>query len=269
MENDLLTAIAKLCNVRVDTLKNKLLDEIIKQYILRLSLREQGEKFISSRFMQFMADYGQACKEMDAYSSEILFEIAMQRISQGVVPHRNYDFKGVLPEEYENYSAENDDKKPMDQSCWNFLRKNLETCCKISLRHKWRRHAYQILFGLLRCFDYDGGTDGSVRDGYEFDCNAVDATPRDIYLFVVGVAVNLFNPKEIAKELAPMWPQKKHFFKKYEKYLRGSYAEIFNLDLIGKSYFSPKQMFWLRIIWCYDLAVVRKIRQEIALYQIK
>ena len=265
----MLQAIAKLCKIDVCTLEGKSLDDIIKQYILPLSLHEQGENFISSRFMQFLADYGQDCMNMDSYSSEVLLEIAMQRISKGAVSHSIYDLNMALSEKYRQYSSANDQSKVMDQACWNFLRNNLKACCKISFHQTWRRHAYQILFGLLRCFDYDGGTNGSVRDGYEFDSHAVDATPRDIYLFAESVAVDVFSKKDIAEKLAPMWPQKKYFFKKYEKDLRGSYKKIFNINLVGEGYFSLWQRIALRIFCCYSWAVVRKIRQEIALYQIQ
>lgn len=136
----------------VDELYGRSHRSIVEDYILKNVVRvfcRREDECVSRQFMNLMADYGQYCVDCHRPSGELLMELAMQRISQGAIPHASYDMLLALPQKYWNYSTIGDLLEPLDDACVNFLQNNLRFCMENLQNKRWRRHAELIKEGIL------------------------------------------------------------------------------------------------------------------------
>lgn len=154
MEQDMfLQAVAEACGLNyVDELYGRSQRNIVRCYVLDQLVGQafdRESKVLSAKFMNFMAEYGQYCVQQDRKSGELLMEIALQRITQGGIPHADYDCLLALDEPYWNYSAADDAERPLDAACVGFLMNNLKFCLDNLTNETWRHHAELIKDGIL------------------------------------------------------------------------------------------------------------------------
>ncbi len=160
--SELAIAIAK----RVpSTTPDQLMKMSFKEVALKVILPEMaGNKYFRKRiqptYMSFMADYGFVCLAEDREIGTILNEIAMQRLSCGAVLHEESTAKSsVLPEEFREYASQKYARgclpEPMDAKDYNFILKQMGTCC---LLPQYADHAKALCFGLVQYLTPAGQT---------------------------------------------------------------------------------------------------------------
>lgn len=154
MEQDMfLQAVAEACGISyVDELYGRSQRNIVRCYLLDQLVKQafdRESKVLSAKFMNFMADYGQYCVQQDQKSGELLMEIALQRITQGGIAHADYDCLLALDEPYWNYSAADDEERPLDAACVGFLVNNLKFCLDNLSNETWHHHAELIKEGII------------------------------------------------------------------------------------------------------------------------
>lgn len=119
---------------------------IILDWILQPTGQDIRGWRICPTYMNLMAEFGEYCYKKDAYTGEVLLEIALQRISCGAVLHEPTPVRDALPKEYQKYSAACDQYGIMSEDCWNFLTKQGDLCFRIP---QTCDHITKIIFGLL------------------------------------------------------------------------------------------------------------------------
>ncbi len=126
--------------------------DLIKQVILPEIVVIGGQDIrgwrISDSFMNLMAEYGEELRRGDSYRGNILYEIAMQRISCGAVLHERTPVLEALPRPYRKYSAYYDQPGLMSKGCFNFLQQQAENVLRYATAER-ALHMQTILFGII------------------------------------------------------------------------------------------------------------------------
>lgn len=141
MRTNFLNKVAAMSGKNVNELVGMSQNEVVNKVILPIIVQPTGQDIrgwrIGDDYMSLMAEFGEYCWQQDAFTGEILLEIALQRISCGAVLHEASSYK-ILPEAYRKYSAMCDQPGLMSDACFNFLQKQIVTCLKAKLT---REHA--------------------------------------------------------------------------------------------------------------------------------
>ena len=156
MRTNFLNKVAAMSGKNVNELVGMSQNEVVNKVILPIIVQPTGQDIrgwrIGDDYMSLMAEFGEYCWQQDAFTGEILLEIALQRISCGAVLHEASSYK-ILPEAYWKYSAMCDQPGLMSDACFDFLQKQIVTCLKTKLT---REHAQKIIFGLIDHLDEQG-----------------------------------------------------------------------------------------------------------------
>lgn len=182
--------IAKCSHTEASALEQMSQPELINKVIFPLWVKPTGQDTrgwrVPDSFMEFMACYGHYCYTQDAYTGAVLYEIAMQRISCGAIPHKHREIKPheFLPKEYNKYSTLCDQPGLMSPACWSFLRD--QTRYLLSLT-ECKEHATAIVLGILDNTDCHGTT--SDEFSLNSERNGVP-DPRDLWAWAVRNTVD-------------------------------------------------------------------------------
>lgn len=142
---------------------------------------------INDMFMSFVADNAYDIYILDQTRANILFEIALQRLSCGAVLHEASSWPEPLPKAYWDYSSRWDEDHVMTQGCYNFILKAMKICLEHGDKDV-RSHALKILFGLIKHI----GPDGSVSSSY-YHIGKFKEKALDLYI----------HAKRLVEEYAP------------------------------------------------------------------
>jgi len=252
-------------------------EQLVNTYILPLLVGEMNsatrEKLhcVSPRFMDFMAEWGQICYEMDRYerkghhTADVLMLIALQRIIHGAIYYNSMD-KSVfgLPQSYSNYMIWCDRAVPMDWYCWKFLQANLEFCLTQKQNKAICKLANIILHSLLS----DLHSDNTIvkTDDYHWDEKQTDVTVKEVYEWAEKLAIKVYGVNRTAMIVAPVWRKKMDFFNTNRDRINWRMVWPY-FELNDEPYFKPWQKFFLKLVGLYKPLVKWKIKREIAAYQ--
>lgn len=185
----------------------KVVDEVI---LPRLAGTPAQRYRIAPPFMKFMALYGEECYQKDAKLGEILYEIALQRISNGAVLHQadpTPTFQ-ALPAEYKAYASQNGylgcEPGLMGEEEEAFLRSRLENCAMLPAL---RFHALAICFGIVENLFPDGKED----NGYMLESCYYKPDGAALYALAEKIIRNYATDEEIFRHWAIPKQWKKHF----------------------------------------------------------
>ena len=150
----------------VQNLSQKDWEEVVDEVILPKLAGTPNHRYrIGSPFMAFMAKFGETCCHQSYMLGDILYEIALQRISDGAVLHKDDPTPTfeALPAKYHPYASANGyvgcEPGLMGKDEEDFLLNCLEDCSYFS---ELRAHALAICFGLAENISLDG----EARNGY-------------------------------------------------------------------------------------------------------
>lgn len=154
---------------------------VVPSYILpKLAREPEYRNRIGDEFMRFMAEYYQEVYNQDQKLGNVLLEIAMQRVSNGAVLHREdptptFD---ALPLEYHKYASANGfvggEPGLMGEPVYGFIIKALPFCV---LQKQLQKHALAIYFGLM----HNLSVDGQEENGYML--GTMNFKPDGVLLF--------------------------------------------------------------------------------------
>lgn len=148
---------------------NKVVDEII----LPKMAGPVGTRWcIHDDFMNLLADYHNEMYLNDAYTTSVMLEIALQRLSCGAVRHPNNPttWPEPLPEKYWEYSSKWDEDHVMTQGCYNFICSAMGMCLNIELT---RNHAMAILLGIMEAVSPTGEHNCYYLYKHEFEARCM------------------------------------------------------------------------------------------------
>ncbi len=142
------------------TLQNRNWEDIVNNTILpNMAYRADQRTRIGCKFMRFMSLFPREVMHRNAHLGAIMMEIAMQRISNGAVLHRDDQTPtfDALPEAYQTYASQNGyiggEPGLMDKECKDFIVKALPVALEYE---RTRKHALAIAFGLARYLTANG-----------------------------------------------------------------------------------------------------------------
>lgn len=133
-----------------------LIEYVILAQIVKPTGPDTRGKYISDDFMELMADFGQELYKKDVLIGQVLFEVAMQRISYDAI-HNQRTILTSLPAPYRKYSVYFDEPGPISLGCFHFLQKQGEFVLGID---GCRKHMEDILFGIIDHWDKNGHEQG-------------------------------------------------------------------------------------------------------------
>lgn len=187
--------------------------------------------------MSLMAEFGEYCWQQDAFTGEILLEIALQRISCGAVLHEASSYK-ILPEAYRQYSAMCDQPGLMSDACFDFLQKQIVTCLKAKLT---REHAQKIIFGLIDHLDEQG----NELNGYMLKYGHFHTDTQTVFSWAWETAGKYFTYEELYDHFAT--PER---WERFIPFFKENRPVIYKPDFckrIGVSGFWNKRKVWKRL----------------------
>lgn len=175
-----------------DLTRKVILPQIVKPYLQR--------QFISDDFMYLMADYGTVTLYTDRpYFGELLFEIAMQRIS-----YCSIDITDYTPSRNQwgndcQYFAYSDLKQPFNSACWNFIQKQAENMIRIC----GGTHMEKILLSLLDHLSPNGEVKAPLQlkdlDGKELFGQILYLIEKKSLIMPLALFEHWANPDDIIK----------------------------------------------------------------------
>ena len=136
-----------------------LIEYVILPQIAKPTGPDTRGKCISDDFMELMADFGQELYKKNAFIGQVLFKIAMQRISHGAVTHNLRTILTQLPAPYRKYSVYFDEPAPMSLGCFHFIQKQGAFVLQLESCHE---HMEDILFGIIDHLDKNGHEQGGL-----------------------------------------------------------------------------------------------------------
>ncbi|MBP5353389.1 MAG: hypothetical protein J6Y91_06500 [Alphaproteobacteria bacterium] len=259
-----MNAVAENCHIKDVTMLNnmsqqELVDKIILPHLAGIARDNIRYNRITGTYMQFLADWGQTCIELDRTSGELLMEMALQRLSKGAVIHSGVHLINILPDEYKKYTAAYDEPGLVGPECWNFIKANLVFCIQNLRTESYRCHAEAILWGLLDHLN----PDGSTNDGYMWNRpDYVGASEAEAYHWAEVAAIKCFGVDAIAQHFAPKWQQHKDFLRRYDDGI--NWDNFFKkVDLDAEPYSSGLGRFVYKLFGAYDGHVRKAILKEI------
>lgn len=175
--------------------------------------------------------------QQDAFTGEILLEIALQRISCGAVLHEASSYK-ILPEAYRKYSAMCDQPGLMSDACFDFLQKQIVTCLKAKLT---REHAQKIIFGLIDHLDEQG----NELNGYMLKYGHFHTDNQTVFSWAWATAGKYFTYEELYDHFAT--PER---WERFIPFFKENRPVIYKPDFckrIGVSGFWNKRKVWKRL----------------------
>lgn len=181
--NEMLTYIRENSRVSENELSpmswQKMVDEVILPQIAGRSNRWH----ITDEFMVFMAKFGKECIEMDrrygTALAQVLFTVAMQRLSKGALKHKGVNFFNQLPEKYWEYSSAHDDYGVMTNGCLQFIYEGLSIAANFE---PTREYALIQAWGLVEHLDAEGNR-------YDFDLYCNDPEGNGARLYATGLRI--------------------------------------------------------------------------------
>ena len=193
MRTNFLNKVAAMSGKNVNELVGMSQNEVVNKVILPIIVQPTGQDIrgwrIGDDYMSLMAEFGEYCWQQDAFTGEILLEIALQRISCGAVLHEASSYK-ILPEAYRKYSAMCDQPGLMSDACFNFLQKQIVTCLKAKLT---REHAKKIIFGLIDHLDEQG----NELNGYMLKYGHFHTDTQTVFSWAWETAGKYFTYEEL------------------------------------------------------------------------
>ena len=233
-----LNRVAELARMDVNDLASQTYRQVINNVVLPVILRPTGQDIrgwrIGDDYMAIIAEFGRECWLRDNYTGEILLEIALQRLSCGAVLHEGHSFK-ILPEAYWKYSAMCDQYGLMDDACWEFLKKQANTCFQASLT---KEHIVKIVFGLLDHLDEEG----NELKGYMLKYSNFHTDTKEVYQWAWNFAVEHFSFEEMYAHFAT--PQNWQRFIPFFKLHKGKIDKSDFCHRIGVEGFWNKRKVW-------------------------
>ena len=192
-----------------DFIQKIVLAHIVKPFYERL--------FISDEFMNLMAENGTPLLYgSEDYLSDLLFELAMQRISHGGVSHGNYN-TGRDFRPFRDYFATSDELQPLNIACWNFIRKQAKNVVMICRGN----HMKKILFGILDNISLNGKVGSSLV--------LKDLKAKDVFDKTFSLTEDLFDVQTLYLHFAT--PEG---VIKYKNWFRKNWSQIDKNDLISR-----------------------------------
>ena len=158
MKKDLIKKIEELtgCN----NLKKMSWQQVVDNIILPKMAGQDTRTSINDMYMNFMADYAYDVYCINKDMANVLFEVALQRLSCGAVMYSTTYTLERLHQDYWSYSSLNDEPCDMTEGCYNFIMKASEICLKYG-NEVTKLHTLEILLELINRifpgepFDYD------------------------------------------------------------------------------------------------------------------
>lgn len=200
----------------VKDLEKKNWVEVVDTVILpKLAGLPEHRYRIAPPFMAFMAKFGDICLHQDYQTGIILYEIALQRISDGAVVH-NEDLTptfAVLPQKYHAYASQSGyvgcEPGLMGQEEEEFLLNCLRDCASLS---NLKSHALAICFGLAENITQDG----QERNGYMLGSCYYHPNGKSLRALADDIIRELATPEQIFKHWAKpnRWHEHKLYFAK-------------------------------------------------------
>ncbi len=242
MNIELATAIAQRTNTSVSELMDKSFEVVAWEVLLPvLAGRPHPRTGIYPEYMSFMAEWGEKCMEEDPTVGSVLYEIAMQRISDGAVLHQDDSIPTAtaLPNAYRDYGScveyFGGKPGPMDEECYNFLVKQLENCWNIP---NYKYHAKVISFGIVRYLN----PDGTPLEDYVFGSVDFEPDGSRLYQLAYDLIMKYADDEDIFGRWAQkgQWQRHIHYFAR--KWRDGELDFKRFLEFIGVN----KEGFWER-----------------------
>lgn len=192
--------------------------ELTRRIILPFIVRSYYERrFISDDFMMLMADYGAAMLYTNRpYFGELLFELAMQRISCGGVAHGNYETSRDF-DQFSDYFTYSDQPQPLTPVCWNFIKKQAQNAVMVC----GGTHMERILFGMLDNLDADGNTKEGI--------NLKNLDAKEVFEQVLALVEKIFPIEVLYSHFATS-----DGVVKYKNWFRKKWYAIDKADLIQR-----------------------------------
>lgn len=206
---------------KVSNLKGMPWNEIVDKVVLPKMAGPKATRWcINDMFMNLMADYGYCIYTHNNGIGNVLFEIALQRLSCGAVIHGPISWHAYLPAMYWDYSSVGDENYGMTQGCYNFIMKSSEACLQAS--KGVRNHTLQILFGLLGHISPSGKVSFVYDALGDFKKNAVE-----LYAHAKRLVEYYANFDELYEYYATpdQWEKHKDWFSQY--YEKINWSEFF------------------------------------------
>lgn len=176
-------------------------------YILKNLAGGSNRWCIYKDFMNFMANHGKECIEMDrktGYSlAPVLFTVAMQRLSKGAVLHDTVNFRDQLPDKFWEYSSAHDDYHTMTDDCLNFIYNGLPVAAQFE---PTKDYALKIAWGLVKHLNEDGIT----QFGFSLYCNNSIEEGKKLYQTAVKIVEKNASAKDIFSRYATPFLWEKH-----------------------------------------------------------
>ncbi len=241
MRTNFLNKVAAMSGKNVNELVGMSQNEVVNKVILPIIVQPTGQDIrgwrIGDDYMSLIAEFGEYCWQQDAFTGEILLEIALQRISCGAVLHEASSYK-ILPEAYWKYSAMCDQPGLMSDACFDFLQKQIVTCLKAKLT---REHAQKIIFGLIDHLDEQG----NELNGYMLKYGHFHTDTQTVFSWAWETAGKYFTYEELYDHFATpeRWERFIPFFKENRPII---YKPDF-CKRIGVSGFWNKRKVWKRL----------------------
>lgn len=261
---NVINTLEELGYVRNEELKAELSSKTPRQLILDFILPRVVEVGgqdtrgwrLGPSFMRLMTLHAGDFLEGDRELGELLFELALQRI-QRQPRLKSIDYIGILPAEYQKYSAAWDQPGLWGKEEWNFMRVWFVDGLELK-NEAYRKHARNLILEILsEVLPLDGGRCFAEKTG---------VPDGELYRWAVSTAISHSTPQEVAEELLMRdqgcWRKHIFFIAQFSDKL--DWEKIFSLiDLEKEWYFTGAKRFALKLVGQYDKATKKCIREKI------
>ncbi|MBR5598431.1 MAG: hypothetical protein IKW39_00155 [Alphaproteobacteria bacterium] len=289
--------VSEITGISVAELQQDTVDEIIVTVILpKIALIGGSQNRcsrISSTYMDFIAEYGgfihtEAKQEL----SGLLFELGLQRLSNGALLHEPVNLVKILPDQFKIYSAGCDEPGIFSKACWNFFKRNLAIMYR-NIPYAYMEHTRKIVFGIMEHVKDDGTTD------LPWDEKVAGITALELRLFVESYAKHYCSEEErwryvtrvktnraflwvhacnagsvplyqLTAALAPVWQRNKAFFRTYFNQIDwGMFKNYVEFENENEKFFSGGVRKVLKFFGLYKILTMYMIKKEIKKYKIE
>lgn len=249
-----------LTREQVNEFEGKSMREFILDFILPRVVEVGGQDTrgwrLSPSFMKLMNEHSQDFIREDRELGEMLFELALQRI-QRHPELKSIDYRGILPAEYQKYSAAWDQVGLWGEAEWAFMEETLREGLQLS-NEAYRTHCRELIMEILSVVH--------PKDSDSWFGMRTEVPAGKLYRWAVTRALLSAEPAEVAEELLRRaqgnWRSNKAFYAQFASKL--DWEKFFSrVDLKKEQYYRGFKRGVLKLFGCYNKATKKRICEEI------
>lgn len=265
MSNSVVMTLVDLGYVCKDAEKAKLSTkstrDLITDYIFPWVVRVGGQDIrgwrLAPQFMELMTRHAPDFIAADEELGNLLFELAMQRLQRHPVLE-SIDYVGMLPREYQKYSATWDQPGLWGDEEWEFMRLRLEDGFKLS-NPKYREHCKALVLEIAKdVLPWQNSTGWFSL--------YTEVSGKELWDWVAELSVREIPIDELVAHLLEnkSWHQYKKFLQKCLGETEASWEKFFaNIDLDKEQYYRGISRWGLKLFGLYAKKTEKRIKEEI------